>query len=95
MAKKEISCSCVYSCDRSRYSPATRAVSAAPFFQYLRSIYILLFLVVEARDAWIQADEDLYNGANKCNLFQAFASRGLGLNADSSFVDDDTVPAGC
>lgn len=50
---------------------------------------------VEARDAWIQADDDLYNGANKCNLFQAFASRGLGLNADSTFVDDDTVPAGC
>jgi len=50
---------------------------------------------VEARDAWIQADDDLYNGANKCNLFKAFASRGLGLNADGSFVDDDTVPAGC
>ncbi|KIM35854.1 hypothetical protein M413DRAFT_449584 [Hebeloma cylindrosporum] len=50
---------------------------------------------VEARDAWIQADADLYNGANRCTLFQAFASRGLGLNADNTFVDDFTVPAGC
>ncbi|KAF4616520.1 hypothetical protein D9613_008902 [Agrocybe pediades] len=50
---------------------------------------------VEARDAWIQADQNRYNGANRCTLFNAFASRGLGLNADSTFVDDNTVPAGC
>ncbi|TFK32692.1 metallo proteinase 10 [Crucibulum laeve] len=49
---------------------------------------------VQARDAWIQADENLYLGANKCTLFTAFASRGLGLNA-ANFRDDDTVPAGC
>ncbi|KAF5380079.1 hypothetical protein D9615_006227 [Tricholomella constricta] len=50
---------------------------------------------VEARDAWIQADENRYNGANKCTLFKAFASRGLGLNADENFVDNTEVPAGC
>ncbi|KAF8156607.1 metallo proteinase 10 [Crassisporium funariophilum] len=50
---------------------------------------------VEARDAIIQADENRYNGANKCTVFKAFASRGLGLNADASFADDATLPAGC
>ncbi|RXW20286.1 hypothetical protein EST38_g5569 [Candolleomyces aberdarensis] len=50
---------------------------------------------VQARDAWIQADENRYNGANKCTLFRAFASRGLGLNADRTFNDDDTVPPEC
>ncbi|GLB39390.1 putative peptidase M36 family protein [Lyophyllum shimeji] len=50
---------------------------------------------VDARDAWIQADENRYNGANKCTLFKAFASRGLGLNAGPDFVDNADVPAGC
>ncbi|KAG6853257.1 hypothetical protein C0991_005670 [Blastosporella zonata] len=50
---------------------------------------------VSARDAWIQADENRYNGANKCTLFNVFASRGLGLNADADFVDNTDVPAGC
>ncbi|KAG6889604.1 hypothetical protein C0995_016130 [Termitomyces sp. Mi166 len=50
---------------------------------------------VSARDAWIQADENRYNGANKCTLYNAFASRGLGLNAGPDFVDNTDVPAGC
>ncbi|KAJ2931005.1 hypothetical protein H1R20_g6081, partial [Candolleomyces eurysporus] len=50
---------------------------------------------VQARDAWIQADQNLFNGANRCTLFKAFASRGLGLNADDTFTDDETVPAEC
>ncbi|KAG2003700.1 extracellular elastinolytic metalloproteinase [Coprinopsis cinerea AmutBmut pab1-1] len=49
---------------------------------------------VQARDAWIQADQNRYNGANRCLLFRAFASRGLGLNA-RNFVDDTTIPADC
>ena len=47
-----------------------------------------------ARDAWIQADVNRYNGANKCILWNAFASRGLGQNA-KNHRDDTTVPAGC
>ncbi|KAH9887360.1 Fungalysin metallopeptidase-domain-containing protein [Cubamyces lactineus] len=47
-----------------------------------------------ARDAWIQADQNRYNGANKCTLWKAFASRGLGVNA-KNYNDDTTVPAGC
>ncbi|KAI0291811.1 Fungalysin metallopeptidase-domain-containing protein [Multifurca ochricompacta] len=47
-----------------------------------------------ARDAWIQADANRFGGANNCLLWNAFASRGLGVNA-ANFVDDSTVPAGC
>jgi len=50
--------------------------------------------VVNARSAWIQADVNRYGGANKCVLWKAFASRGLGVNA-ANFVNDFTVPAGC
>ena len=51
--------------------------------------------LVTARDAWIQADENRFNGANRCTLFKAFASRGLGANAAEDFRDDFTVPADC
>ncbi|KAJ7592604.1 Fungalysin metallopeptidase-domain-containing protein [Mycena floridula] len=47
-----------------------------------------------ARTAWIQADTNRFAGANKCTLWKAFASRGLGVNA-ASHNDDTTVPAGC
>ncbi|TFY82314.1 hypothetical protein EWM64_g1700 [Hericium alpestre] len=46
------------------------------------------------RDAIIQADANRYNGANKCLLWQTFASRGLGVNA-ASHKNDATVPSGC
>ncbi|KAK0450463.1 Fungalysin metallopeptidase-domain-containing protein [Desarmillaria tabescens] len=49
---------------------------------------------VQARDAWIQADVNRYNGANACLLWNAFASRGLGVSA-ANHLDDATVPAGC
>ncbi|KAH9167272.1 Fungalysin metallopeptidase-domain-containing protein [Lactarius sanguifluus] len=47
-----------------------------------------------ARNAWIQADANRYAGANKCLLWNVFASRGLGVNA-ANHNDDSTVPAGC
>ncbi|KAI9434880.1 Fungalysin metallopeptidase-domain-containing protein [Lactarius indigo] len=47
-----------------------------------------------ARNAWIQADANRFAGANKCLLWNAFASRGLGVNA-ANHKDDSTVPAGC
>ncbi len=50
--------------------------------------------VLQARDAWIQADANRYGGANFCLLWNAFASRGLGVNA-ANHNDDSTVPAGC
>lgn len=50
--------------------------------------------LVNARDAWIQADVNRYGGANKCTLWKAFASRGMGQKAQN-FKDDATVPSGC
>ncbi|KAK7685033.1 hypothetical protein QCA50_011869 [Cerrena zonata] len=46
------------------------------------------------RDAWIQADVNRYAGANKCTLWKAFASRGLGVGA-TNHVDSTTLPSGC
>ena len=51
-------------------------------------------LVPTARDAWIQADENRYNGEHVCTVWTAFASRGLGVNA-SGYRDDTTVPSEC
>ncbi|KAG7091369.1 hypothetical protein E1B28_010409 [Marasmius oreades] len=47
-----------------------------------------------ARDAWIQADVNRFGGANKCTLWRAFASRGLGVGA-ANHVDSTAVPSGC
>ncbi|KAI0318141.1 peptidase M36, partial [Amylostereum chailletii] len=49
---------------------------------------------LDARDAWIQADANRFGGANACTLWNAFASRGLGVNA-ANHQNDATVPAGC
>jgi len=51
--------------------------------------------VLTARDAWIQADVNRYAGANKCILWKAFASRGLGSKAAANHNDDFTLPSGC
>ncbi|KIO20834.1 hypothetical protein M407DRAFT_29547 [Tulasnella calospora MUT 4182] len=51
---------------------------------------------VSARDAIIKADECRYGGENKCTLWNAFAKRGLGVNAAPKvYKDDKTVPEGC
>ena len=49
---------------------------------------------LNARDAIIQADVNRYRGRNKCLLWKAFASRGLGVRA-ANHIDDSTVPRGC
>ena len=54
----------------------------------------LLSTVLTGRDAIIQADANRYSGANKCTLWKAFASRGLGVNA-ANHVNDATLPSGC
>ncbi|KAH9010332.1 Fungalysin metallopeptidase-domain-containing protein [Lactarius hengduanensis] len=46
-----------------------------------------------ARDAWIQADANRYDGANACLLWGVFASKGLGVNA-ANYIDDTTIPPG-
>ncbi|KAI0088873.1 Fungalysin metallopeptidase-domain-containing protein [Irpex rosettiformis] len=49
---------------------------------------------VNARDAWIQADANRYQGSNKCTLWNVFASRGMGDEA-ANYTNDFTVPQGC
>ncbi|ESK92605.1 putative extracellular elastinolytic metalloproteinase precursor [Moniliophthora roreri MCA 2997] len=49
---------------------------------------------VTARDAWIQADQNSYGGANRCLLWRVFASKGLGTSA-ANYVDSSSVPSGC
>jgi hypothetical protein len=57
---------------------------------------------VEARDAILAADSLLYQGAHHCMIWQAFAGRGLGVNADqgsSNVAGDETedfdIPVYC
>jgi len=45
---------------------------------------------VDGRDAILQADELLYNGVNKCEIWEAFSKRGLGYYADQGSPDDRT-----
>lgn len=53
--------------------------------------------MVQARDAIIDADKSLTSGSNQCELWKAFAKRGLGENAqyDENYRQEDfTVPQG-
>lgn len=50
---------------------------------------------LNARAAWIQADANRYKSANKCLLWNVFASRGMGVNATSDYVDSFTIPSDC
>ncbi|KAJ8502662.1 hypothetical protein ONZ45_g11542 [Pleurotus djamor] len=49
---------------------------------------------VQARDAWIQADANLFAGANRCLIWRVFASKGLGVRA-ASYNNDATIPSDC
>ena len=57
---------------------------------------------VDGRDAILAADVELYNGENQCLIWETFARRGVGLNADqgsSATIGDETesfeVPCEC
>jgi extracellular elastinolytic metalloproteinase len=52
---------------------------------------------ITARDAILQADQNVYGGEFQCDIWRAFAKRGLGTRATqgSSYVDDTSVPAEC
>ena len=43
---------------------------------------------IDGRDAILDADQLLYNGAHECLIWQAFADRGLGFSADQGSSDD-------
>ena len=50
------------------------------------------FSVVIARNAWIQVDNNRYNGAHQSTLCKSFASRGLGIWA-ANFVNSEDEPS--
>ncbi|KAJ1764183.1 hypothetical protein LPJ69_002004 [Coemansia sp. RSA 1752] len=54
---------------------------------------------VDARDAIIQAENNLTGGKNKCEIWAAFAKRGLGAKAAGKdggpHTEDYSVPSGC
>ncbi|KAH6580372.1 hypothetical protein BASA50_000194 [Batrachochytrium salamandrivorans] len=50
---------------------------------------------LSARDAIVAADASYYKGANKCEILKAFAKRGLGSKATSSYNNDFSVPSEC
>ena len=78
--------------------PCGPTCKSIPFFSVrINTDDEIYFAVATARDAWIQADKNRYNGANGCLLWKVFASRGLGTNAKTTapFADGFGVPAGC
>ena len=52
---------------------------------------------LQARDAIIQADQMLFNGANRCEIAKGFAKRGAGMKAtdNPNVVNDSSLPDGC
>lgn len=50
---------------------------------------------VDARDAILQADQVNYDGRNTCEIWKAFAKRGLGGKASSGGNEDFSVPEEC
>ncbi|KAJ1938704.1 hypothetical protein EC988_007512, partial [Linderina pennispora] len=54
---------------------------------------------IDARNAIIQAEQQLTGGANRCAVWKGFAKRGLGVNAYGYpgyyHVEDYSVPSGC
>ncbi|KAH6595861.1 hypothetical protein BASA61_003655 [Batrachochytrium salamandrivorans] len=50
---------------------------------------------LSARNAILDADASYYRGANKCEIYKAFAKRGLGSKATSTRNNDFSVPPEC
>jgi hypothetical protein len=50
---------------------------------------------LDARDAILQADVNYYNGKHQCQIWKAFAKRGMGVKATKFFQDDQQVPEIC
>ncbi|KAH9264446.1 hypothetical protein BASA83_012089 [Batrachochytrium salamandrivorans] len=50
---------------------------------------------ISARNAIISADVNHYGGANKCEIYKAFAKRGLGSEANNLPTNDFSIPPEC
>lgn len=52
--------------------------------------------MLQARDAIILADKNYYNGANACDIWKAFAKRGLGTDSvQKTHTDGFKMPDTC
>ena len=50
---------------------------------------------VDARDAILQADQVAFEGDNQCDIWRAFAKRGLGVDARKGGLEDFGLPKRC
>nr|KAJ3414651.1 hypothetical protein HK105_001710 [Polyrhizophydium stewartii] len=50
---------------------------------------------ITARNAILTADQTYYGGKYKCDIWKAFAKRGMGNSATSSKTDKTDLPSGC
>ncbi|MEL7220444.1 MAG: M36 family metallopeptidase [Bacteroidota bacterium] len=50
---------------------------------------------LEARNAILEADEANYGGANRCLIWETFARRGMGVNAQEGGIESFEVPISC
>ncbi|KAL2915544.1 decapping endonuclease targeting mRNA [Polyrhizophydium stewartii] len=51
--------------------------------------------MIQARNAILTADQTFYGGKYKCDIWKAFAKRGLGNSATTAKVDKTDLPSGC
>ena len=58
----------------------------------LKNTHLFLYKVVFARQAWIQADANRYDGVNAELLWSTFAKLGLGVDA-ANYNDSDLLPS--
>ena len=58
----------------------------------LKNPHLFLYKVVFARQAWIQADANRYDGVNAELLWSTFAKLGLGVDA-ANYNDSDLLPS--
>ena len=94
MVVRVTSYSFISSSTRWRYSLPILLVSRTLNLEIKRQLKntLLIYKVVFARQAWIQADANRYNGVNEEVLWSTFANLGLGVGA-ADYNDSDLLPS--
>lgn len=73
--------------------PLVSRISKLEIKRQLKNSLLPLYKVVFARQAWIQADANRYNGANEEVLWTTFAKLGLGVGAAADYNDSNLLPS--
>ena len=94
MVVRVTSYSFISSSTRWRYSLPILLVSRTLNLEIKRQLKntLLIYKVVFARQAWIQADANRYYGVNEEVLWNTFANLGLGVGA-ADYNDSDLLPS--